>query len=342
VGLTLGGGLGVWLALAEPLVLLLGGAALLVGAVALAWSGEPVAELLAPLDVRRTKPVVTVEPVVIRISAGHSVDTGHVAVVKVEPPTPPPSSPLRLPEMVTIPTGVFRMGSPENELVRYGNEGPIHEVYVSAFQCMRYPVTRRLYKAVMENDPGWPEGDADERPVNHVSWLEAVRFCNRLSELAGLTLCYRSDAENNITWIQAADGYRLLTEAEWEYACRAGSQGRWCFGDDEQPLEQYAWYAANSKGQPQPIGQKLANAWGLYHMHGNVLEWCWNWYDLYTDAPQRDPVGPPQGDGRVLRGGAFDYPARFLRSAYRGWDLSENWNRNRGFRCARSPRRQHS
>jgi sulfatase-modifying factor enzyme 1 len=134
---------------------------------------------------------------------------------------------------------------------------------------MRTPVTRWLYLEVMGADPGGPEGMADERPVNNVRWFDAIAFCNRWSERAGLTPCYVIDSDN-VTWDTTKDGYRLLTEAEWEYACRAGSEGRWCFGDEEEKLSNYAWFRANSNNQTQPMGQKRPNAWGLYDMHGNL------------------------------------------------------------------------
>ena len=97
----------------------------------------------------------------------------------------------------------------------------------------------------------------------------------------------------------------LLTEAEWEYACRAGSEGLWCFGDEEEKLSSYAWFRTNSNNQTQPVGQKHPNAWGLYDMHGNVWEWCWDWYSSYSSELQTDPTGPDQGPYRMLRGGAF-------------------------------------
>jgi formylglycine-generating enzyme required for sulfatase activity len=170
---------------------------------------------------------------------------------------------------------------------------------------MRTPVTRRLYLEVMGAGPGGPEGMADERPVNNVSWFDAIELCNRWSELAGLTPCYVIDGDN-LTWDTTKDGYRLLTEAEWEYACRAGSEGRWCFGDEEEKLSNYAWFSANSNNQTQPVGQKRPNAWGIYDLHGNVWEWCWDWYSSYSSEPQADPTRShsrpvPCAAGRRLR-----------------------------------------
>jgi formylglycine-generating enzyme required for sulfatase activity len=242
-------------------------------------------------------------------------------------------------DLVPIPGGTFRMGSPESEEGRYSFEGPVHKVRISPFECMRVPVTRRLYHQVTGTDPGWPEGEADERPVNNVSWLDAAAFCNRLSEREGLTPCYQID-NDNVTWRRAANGYRLLTEAEWEYACRAGSTTRWSFSDDEASLGEHAWFGESSSGQPQPVGGKRANPWGLHDMHGNVWEWCWDWFGPYSEAATTDPHGPERGTGRVLRGGAFDNTPRFLRSADRDRDEPEVRYNDFGFRCARGPRRQ--
>jgi len=158
----------------------------------------------------------------------------------------------RIVDLVPIPGGTFQMGSPESEEGRYESEGPLHPVTISPFACARHPVTRRLYSQIMETDPGWPEGETDDRPVNNVSWYEAVAFCNRLSEREGLTPCYRI-VGRWVAWKSAADGYRLLTEAEWEYSCRAGSTTRWSFGNDEQNLNQHAWYVANSNGKASAV-----------------------------------------------------------------------------------------
>lgn len=242
-------------------------------------------------------------------------------------------------DLVPIPGGTFRMGSPESEEGRSDHEGPVHEVRLLPFECMRFPVTRRLYCQIAGTDPGWSERDADERPVNNVSWLDAVSFCNLLSEREGLTLCYRIDGDD-VTWQRAANGYRLLTEAEWEYACRAGSTTRWSFGDDEKRLGKFSWFGGNSSGEPQPAGRKKPNAWGLHDMHGNMYEWCWDWFGPYSKAATSDPVGPPEGQDRVVRGGAFNYTPKFLRSAFRNSFPPENRFRFIGFRCARSPRQR--
>jgi sulfatase modifying factor 1 len=310
LGVTTGLMLSELLFQTSPLIAGVGFIALLGGAVALAWSGEPIAIPVSPA--KPTPPHQPVEP-----------------KPKPEPP-PPPSA---LVELVDIPAGVFSMGSDE-----YASEKPVHEVRISAFRCMKFPVTRRLYQDVMGKDPGRPAGEADDRPVNQVSWYDAIEFCNRLSEREGLTPAYRRDGDN-VSWDTATDGYRLLTEAEWEYACRAGTRTRYSFGDGEGKLGEYAWYSKNSGNAPHPVGTRQPNPWGLHDMHGNVWEWCWDWYGSYRSEPQVDPMGPPAGNGRVLRGGSFFW-AGDLRSSLRVWGGPEGGVQFFGFRCARGPRRQ--
>ncbi|HKI06430.1 MAG TPA: formylglycine-generating enzyme family protein [Thermoanaerobaculia bacterium] len=268
-------------------------------------------------------------------AAGLAASGEPIAVVeRAGPGVQPP-----LVDLVEIRGGSFLMGSPESEEGRFDNEGPVHPVRISPFACMRLPVTRRLYAETLGQDPGWPKGEADERPVNNVSWLDAVEFCNRLSERAGLEPCYRIEGER-VDWNRTATGDRLLTEAEWEYACRAGTTTRFSFGDDEEQLGGHAWFDDNSNNEPQPVGGKLPNALGLHGMHGNVWEWCWDWFGSYTAERQTDPAGPDDGAGRTLRGGSFiDSPGN-LRSAGRGWNPPPVRNGGTGFRCARSPRRQ--
>ena len=310
LGVSAGILLGLLLFQSSPLMAGVGFVALLGGAVALAGSGEPIAVLVRLTPTSPPSPPV--EP-------------------KLEPkPEPPP-----LVELVDIPAGVFAMGSDE-----YDSEKPIHEVRISAFRCMKFPVTRRLYQDMMGKDPGWPEGEADDRPVNQVSWYDAIDFCNRLSQREGLEPAYRRDSDN-VSWDTTTDGYRLLTEAEWEYACRAGTQTRYSFGDDENKLGEYAWHDKNSGGVPHPVGTRQPNPWGLYDMHGNIWEWCWDWYGSYPSESQFDPMGPPTGDGRVLRGGSFIVDGAVnLRSAIRDGIWPEIRNQGFGFRCARGPRRQ--
>jgi formylglycine-generating enzyme required for sulfatase activity len=223
----------------------------------------------------------------------------------------PAGSPSRAPSetMVLIPSGTFTMGDGGGR----PDEAP-HTVSVSSFYLDTYPVTQELYEKVMGVNPSKHRGK--KNPVERTQWTDAVRFCNRSSEREGLTPCYDLD-----TWECDfnANGYRLPTEAEWEYACRAGNAGKYCFGDDEAELAKYAWFKPLSQGKPRPVGQKLPNRWGLYEMHGNVWQWCHDWYSETpsVETPAEDPHGPATGKMRVLRGGAWDCTAEKLRSAYR-------------------------
>jgi formylglycine-generating enzyme required for sulfatase activity len=189
-----------------------------------------------------------------------------------------------------IPDGTFLMGS--------GNEAPVHQVTISRdFYMGKYPVTQAQWEAVMGTNPSQFKGD--ERPVEQVSWNDCQEFITRLN------------ATGN-------GKFRLPTEAEWEYACRAGSSGIFCYGNDECLLGDYAWYSANSDSQTQPVGRKKSNAWGLHDIHGNVWEWCQDWYDDYSVHSVTDPlVVSSQLPVRVFRGGCWRGSADFAASAHR-------------------------
>ncbi|RWX51337.1 Formylglycine-generating enzyme, required for sulfatase activity, contains SUMF1/FGE domain, partial [Candidatus Electrothrix marina] len=210
------------------------------------------------------------------------------------------------PEMVLLSGGRFQMGDIQG--TGSEDERPVHEVNLDTFAIGRYPVTFVEYDAFCEatgrekpNDQGWGRG---YRPVINVGWQDAVDYCEWLSRETGQT-------------------YRLPTEAEWEYACRAGSESAWCFGDDEKSLGEYAWYDKNSKNRTHPVGEKKANAWGLYDMHGNVWEWCQDWYDdeyyaaCHKQGVVKNSIGPSSGSDRVIRGGGWDGNPWFVRSADR-------------------------
>ena len=208
-------------------------------------------------------------------------------------------------EFVWISPGVFQMGSPESERSDCNwcdHEGPVHEVEISTgFWLGKYEVTQGEWEAVMGNNPSFYKGDA-RRPVEQVSWYDVHEFIGRVNDAAGDSL------------------YRLPSEAEWEYACRAGSTTRWSFGDDESVLGNYAWYGDNnSPDGTKAVGGKLPNGWGLYDMHGNVVEWVQDWYSgsYYNSSPRVDPPGPSTGSYRVSRGSSFVYYAPYMRSAIR-------------------------
>ncbi len=233
--------------------------------------------------------------------------------------------------MVRLPAGRFLMGD-ANEI-----DASVHEVSISAFYIDKYLVTQEQYERVMKGNPSRWKGT--NNPVEQVRWSDAVRFCNARSQLGGLQPCY--DLK---TWTCnfEANGYRLPTEAEWEYACRAGATTAYFFGDDPSKLGEYAWFEKNAGGRPRPVGLKRPNAWGLFDMCGNVWEWANDFYgvDYYPASPRLDPRGPDQGKTKVVRGGAFRFSADNLRCGYRynenpgysdvcfGYDIY-------GFRCVR-------
>jgi formylglycine-generating enzyme len=240
-------------------------------------------------------------------------------------------------EMIRVNGGAFLMGSPETEAGRnYVDESPQHKVTVSSFYMAKYPVTQTEYEAVMGENPS--HHVAPDNPVEKVTWLNAVDYCNKRSIKEGLTPVYTIEG-NKVTWNRAANGYRLPTEAEWEYACRAGTQTPFYTGDK---LDEAGWYRGNTRNMetlarsPFPVGLKKPNAFGLYDMHGNVLEWCWDFFAPYTAAEQVDPTGPATGDRRVYRGGCWDFEELNCRSAYRFRQHVNFKFFYNGFRVARS------
>ena len=220
--------------------------------------------------------------------------------------------------------------------------------YIGVFE-----VTQDQYAAIMGQNPSYfaATGDGKDRvaghpteqsPVENVSWFDAVSFCNTLSEKEDMKPYYTVNGATVTVPDRHAPGFRLPTEAEWEYACRAGSTTRYSFGDDPTELGDHAWYVGNSKINgdhgPHPVGQKQRNALGLFDMHGNVWEWCWDWHRKgYDNIPTSvDPTGPATGVARVLRGGCFFYDPGTLRSASRVGRGPENKSRRSGFRLAKN------
>ena len=205
-------------------------------------------------------------------------------------------------EMVLIPAGEFLMGSPDSDKVADSDEKPQHRVRITKpFYLGKYLVTQQQWEAVMGSNPS--EFKGPKNPVEEVSWDDCQQYLDKLNKRQG----------------NPASKFVLPTEAQWEYACRAGSKTRYCFGDDEKQLGEYAWYGANSGDKTHPVGEKKPNAWGLYDMHGNVWEWCQDWYDggYYAKSPTDDPTGPATGSDRVDRGGSWFNPAWGCRSAGR-------------------------
>ncbi len=198
------------------------------------------------------------------------------------------------------------------------------------------PVTRDFYYSLTKHRPKeWRYDSIDDTlPATHVTWEDAVRFCNALSLSSGRPSCYRRTASGwDCDW--AADGYRLPTEAEWEYACRAGTETPWFWGADQGQAGRYAWFSGNSGGQPHPVATKDPNPWGLYDLAGNCWEWCWDGYGPYDPQAVDDPRGAVRDGRRVVRGGSFIDEPRILRSAVRGRFTPDYPHEAIGFRCVR-------
>ena len=231
-------------------------------------------------------------------------------------------------EMVWVEPGTFQMGSPSSEPRRDSDEGPVHGVTINqGFYLGKYEVTQEQWESVMGTRL-WQGRDyvrsGSNYPAVYVSWEDAQEFIRRLNAS------------------QSSNVYRLPTEAEWEYACRAGTTTRWSFGDDENQLTHYAWYYNNAWNVGEQyahlVGTQRANPWGLYDMHGNVFEWVQDWSDVnyYSSSPSVDPAGPSSGSARVFRGGSFAYSnAEDLRSARRGYDSPGSRSFTVGFRLLR-------
>ena len=205
-------------------------------------------------------------------------------------------------EMVLIPAGEFMMGSLDSDNSADKDEKPQHRVRITkAFYLGKYLMTQEQWEAVMDNNPSQLKGP--KNPAENLSWDDCQRFLEKL----------------NAKIAMQRGEFVLPTEAQWEYACRAGSTTRYCFGDEESALGEYAWYGANSGNTTHPVGEKKPNAWGLYDMHGNVWEWCQDWYDsrYYANTPTDDPMGPRTGSNRVFRGGCLGDGAGGCRSADR-------------------------
>ncbi|HYV39848.1 MAG TPA: formylglycine-generating enzyme family protein [Gemmataceae bacterium] len=239
-------------------------------------------------------------------------------------------------KLTWIAPGKFMMGSTAAEIASvqkeaknnwYDNEGPQHEVEISkGFYLGVFPVTQAQYRQVMGKNPSWFSSDGggkddvaglktDDFPVEMVSWGDAKEFCKKLSKSEGKT-------------------YRLPTEAEWEYACRAGTRTHFATGDGEAALKKAGWFEGNSGGRTQRVGQLAANAWGLHDMHGNVCQWCEDWFepDYYQNSPKKDPTGPAIGECRVLRGGSYRFIAWGCRCATRIYGRHDNEDNDCGFR----------
>jgi formylglycine-generating enzyme required for sulfatase activity len=216
--------------------------------------------------------------------------------------------------LVWIPSGAFYMSGTYVYLTK-------------SFWMGKFEVTQAEYQSVMSNNPSAFTGNPN-RPVDQVTWYEAVNYC------AALTARDRASGSISTNW-----AYRLPTEAEWEYACRAGTTTTYCFGEDPNGnrLGFYAWYNVNAGGQTQVVGSRAPNRWGLYDMHGNVWEWCQDWYGGLSGGNVTDPQGPSSGSDRVIRGGSWSGGASYCASAARINDYPSYRSYNGGFRVVLAP-----
>ncbi len=269
--------------------------------------------------------------------------------------TPSPTATFTQQNFVLIPAGDFMMGSPESEMCR-GLE-TLHNVTLTrSFYMQETEVTQQQWVDIFGTNPAYNPGM--NHPIENISWYDACIYCNRISLVAGLTPCYYSDPDFSIVfdgtppvisgdvyWMQTANGYRLPTEAEWEYACRAGTSTAYnsgqdntsCYGEDPH-LNPLGWYRENTGTEPSDVGLKQANAWGLFDMHGNVWEFCWDWFDDYPPGSAEDPTGPDEPTGgsyRLERGGSWVSWAQHCRSACRNGTPPQSRDNSLGFRPVR-------
>jgi formylglycine-generating enzyme required for sulfatase activity len=247
-------------------------------------------------------------------------------------------------DFVLIKGGIFTMGSPTGEPER-GTDETQHRVTVSDFYIAKSEVTQREWTALMGNNPS--EFSGDNLPVENVTWFDAIRYCNARSVQERLIPAYTINNET-VTWNHSANGYRLPTETEWEYACRAGTATPFNAGNTitDKEANCYNHYGYNnnssgrvtggSRGRTTPVNSYRANSWGLFDMHGNVWEWCWDWYGEYNVSEQTNPAGATTGTLRVNRGGGWNDFPKHIRSAYRGATPPDNASFNIGFRLVRN------
>ena len=231
--------------------------------------------------------------------------------------------------LVRISGGTFQMGSPDSEPERSSDEIQ-HSVTVSSFYMAKTEVSQAEYQSVMGNNPSETKGD--NLPVTNITWYDAIQYCNRLSESEGLTPCYTVSG-TTVTWNKSANGYRLPTEAEWEYAARANTSTSFSFGDyvHNSDANCYNAYGYNNDASGNwvngsdaylrktvTVDQYAANAYGLYNMHGNAAEWVWDWYGAYDAGGSNNPTGRSGGNAKIVRGGGWNDHPKHIRSAYRG------------------------
>ncbi len=284
-------------------------------------------------------------------------------------PSSPQTAPVRMIETVSIPAGSFQMGNSGTTSVHTEDEVPVHTVTLSPFTMSKYEITYGQWIEVTQwgvshdykfrkrgnmGSKGFYDSTGDENeshPVTYITWYDAILWCNALSEKEGLVPCYYTTSSKSIVYRSGeidlgddlvdweANGYRLPTEAEWEYACRADTATEYSFGDNlTETNANYVHSGDIFDNGTTPVGFYAANQWGLYDMHGNVFEWCWDWYDMryYDISPAASPHGPSDGTARVIRGGSWYHNLHYTRSAFRGGYSTTTVNDRLGFRTVRA------
>jgi formylglycine-generating enzyme required for sulfatase activity len=234
------------------------------------------------------------------------------------------------PGMIPVKGGALPMGNSE----KFNDEEPMHRITLNRYCIGKYEVTQKEWQAVMGNNPSLFKNE--NNPVENVTWYDVVEYCNKRSQKENLTPCY-SGSGDEITCNFQANGYRLPTEAEWEYACRGGAKSQNYVYSGSNNADEVAWYENNSM-QPQPVGQKKPNEIGIYDMSGNIWEWCWDWYDkdFYKNSPSTNPKGPATGKNRSYRSGGSGGRIQWLRSTGR-YNIKSSYKRyNMGFRVVKN------
>lgn len=242
--------------------------------------------------------------------------------------------------MIYVRGGRFRMGSDHG----WNDEKPVHIVTLTGFYISKYELTQKEWVEIMGSNPSYNKGD--NLPVEWITWYDAVDYCNKRSILEGLTPCYSIDGDTNpSSWESGtvecdwgANGFRLPTEAEWEYAARGGNMGsNWNYSGDNN-IDEVAWYSGNSGNKTHSVGKKKYNELEIYDMSGNVSEWCWDWYDCsyYSSSPPDNPTGPNSGVARVKRGGGYDNYKDLCTVSVRHFSNPANCFGNIGLRLCRS------
>ena len=243
-------------------------------------------------------------------------------------------------EMVSLPGGTYLMGSDLHPMIIaitfmgdtiWNIERPVHVVNLSPFAISNTEITQEQFYDVMGYNPSFQVAQAVDEPVENLTWYEAADFCNMLSQRLGFAPCYGGDYSCDFS----QNGFRLPTEAEWEYAARGGVEQEYGFGDEAQLLKNYGWYLDNSNSRHSPVAQKKPNNFGLYDMHGNVSEFCEDYFWTYNCNAQNNPVDVESGVARLVRGGSWSSTADECRSAFRVAQWLDRHLSTIGFRVVR-------